>query len=395
MTMESRTRIYLDNHATTRVDPRVVQAMVPYFETFYGNAHSVIHTFGEEARQAVDEARQRVARHLDCELDEIVFTSGATESNNLAIRGVLEHPRATRRDLVVSTVEHPSVLETVQRATRAAGSLTLVPVMPQGHEACGAVDLGRLEEVVSEQTALVSVMAANNEIGTLQDLARIAEIAHQQGSLFHCDATQWISKRELHPRKIGIDLMSFSAHKFHGPKGVGVLYVRGGVPRIRLEAGLWGGGHEEGRRSGTLNVPGIVGLGTAIELGGAVEERERIRRLRDRLASGLLSEIEGAAINGPPLEATHLRLEANLNLRIPGVDGGAIMLRVPGIAMSSGAACTSNHPQPSHVLRAIGLDDDAVRSSLRMGISRFNTPAEIETVIEQVADAVRALRRLA
>ncbi len=394
--IEEPTSIYLDNHATTRVDPRVVEAMLPWFDADYGNAHSLVHRFGERARDAVEQARVAIASRLGTDVDAIVFTSGATEANNLALRGVLEHARQTRRRIVTLATEHPSVLDPLARLERRGFDVVRLEVRPFTSSAAGAVDLDRLTREIDERTALVSVMAANNEIGTLQPLAEIARIAHDAGALFHCDATQAVGKIPLDMTALGIDLLALSGHKLHGPKGIGLLAVRQGTPRIRLEPLLAGGGHEQGRRSGTLNVPGIVALAMALKLSldELPQEMPRQRTLRERLWRGLADGIDGLGLNGPSLDRTELRLAGNLNVRIPEVDGQTVMLAMPELAMSSGAACTSNHPEPSHVLRAIGLDDDQVRGSLRFGLSRFTTVDEIDRAIERIVSTVRRLRRI-
>ncbi|HRE98873.1 MAG TPA: cysteine desulfurase family protein [Pirellulaceae bacterium] len=389
--------IYLDNHATTRVDPRVVAAMLPWFDSDYGNAHSLVHLFGERARDAVDLGRASIAACLGTDIDAIVFTGGATEANNLALRGVLEHPRQSRRRVVTLATEHPSVLDPLARLERRGFEVIRLEVRPFTAPDAGAIDLDVLAREVDERTALVSVMGANNEIGTLQPLAEIARIAHEAGALVHCDATQAVGKIPLDMSALGIDLLALSGHKLHGPKGIGVLAVRQGTPRIRLEPLLAGGGHEQGRRSGTLNVPGIVALATAMTLcrEEMSVESPRQRALRDRLWRGLSDGIDGLALNGPRLDDAELRLAGNLNVRIPEVDGQTVMMAMPEIAMSSGAACTSNHPEPSHVLRAIGLDDDQVRGSLRFGLSRFTTVDEIDRAIERIVSTVERLRRIA
>ena len=392
----SPTPIYLDNHATTRVDPRVVEAMLPFFTETYGNAASTSHSFGWEAREAVDLARARIAAAIGAGEREIVFTSGATESDNLAIRGVCERRNHRGKHLITLRSEHRAVLDPIDRLGRRGFEVTHLDVQQAPSDRAGCLDLERLAAALRDDTLLVSVMLANNEIGVIQPLAEIASMCRQRGVLVHCDATQAVGKIPLDVRSLGIDLMSFTAHKIHGPKGVGALWIRRGTPSVRLEAQITGGGHEHGFRSGTLNVPGIVGFATALEL--CVEEmpaeQPRLRALRDRLYGGLAAQLEGVSLNGPALESHDLRLAGNLNVSFEYVDGEALLMNMKDVAVSSGSACTSANPEPSHVLRALGLSDDAVRSSLRFGLGRFNTPEHIEFAIESVTQVVRRLRKL-
>lgn len=388
--------IYLDNHATTPVDPRVVEAMVPYFLEHFGNAHSLTHRFGEQARDALEQSRTRLAELLGALPEEIVFTSGATEANNLAIRGVTEHSRCTRRSIVSVTSEHAAVLDPLKRCERNGFNVRLLEVHPFASPLCGQIDLNQLPDAITDDTALVSVMAANNEIGTLQPLREIGQLARERGALLHCDATQAVGKLDLNLSQLPIDLLSCSAHKFHGPKGIGLLWVRQGTPRVRLEPQLLGGGHELGRRSGTLNVPGVVGMARALEL--ALEQREQVvahlNSLTERLWKGLQQELGELAINGPPLAFQNQRLPGNLNVQLGSVDGASVMMQIPWVAFSSGAACSSIHPEPSHVLKAIGLDADQIRSSVRFGVSRFNTTEEIDRAVEAIGNAARKLNSL-
>lgn len=388
--------IYLDNHATTRVDPRVMQAMLPYFTEIFGNAGSTSHSFGWQARDAVDEARRQIATALGASPREIVFTSGATESNNLAIRGVAERTRRKGNHLVTVTTEHKAVLDPIARLGRRGFDVTLLPVAPQTSPDTGQLDLQRLRDALRDDTLLVSVMLANNEIGVIQPLAEIASLCRERGVLLHCDATQAVGKIPVNVTQLPVDLLSFSAHKIYGPKGVGGLYVRRSSPPLKLEPLADGGGQEQGLRSGTLNVPGIVGLASALHwcLEELPAETERLVMLRKRLLTGLQSEIPDVLLNGPPLERLDWRLAGNLNCSFSYVDGEALMMNLKAIAVSSGSACTSTNPEPSHVLRALGLHDDRCRASLRFGLGRFNTLAEIEFAIDAVADTVHRLRKM-
>ncbi|MEQ8785235.1 MAG: aminotransferase class V-fold PLP-dependent enzyme [Pirellulaceae bacterium] len=390
------TPVYMDNHATTRVDPRVLEAMLPYFDSAYGNAGSTSHVFGWDAQDAVDAARESVARALGAAPREIVFTSGATESNNLAIRGVCQ--RLTRRGdhLVSVATEHKAVLDPLSRLGRRDFRVTLLDVEPAGGKEAGRLCPRRLEEALTDDTLLVSVMLANNEIGVLQPLEEIGAICKRRGVLLHCDATQAVGRIGVDVGRLQVDLLSLSAHKMYGPKGVGALYARRKSPSVRLEPQIDGGGQEGGARSGTLNVPGIVGLARALELCLAEmpQETDRLRALRDRLFRGLSERIDDVSLNGPALEKTDQRLAGNLNCSFAGVDGEALMMSMRELAVSSGSACTSANPEPSHVLRALGLSDELSRSSLRFGLGRFNTEEDVDFAVETVADAVARLRSL-
>lgn len=390
------TPVYLDNHATTQVDPRVVSAMLPYFTRVYGNSGSSGHAFGWEARDAVEAAREVVAGAIHAPPRSIVFTSGATESNNLAIRGVAERHRRRGNHLVSVATEHKSVLDPLARLARRGFEVTLVGVQTDGHRDAGRTRLDELATAIRDDTLLVSVMLANNEIGAVAPLREIAALCESRGVLLHCDATQAVGKFPVDVTELGIDLLSLSAHKLHGPKGVGALYVRRGDKPVRLEPLLDGGGQEGGLRSGTLNVPGIVGLAAAIGLcqGEGTAESARLRQLRDRLFAELTNQIDGVALNGPALDDHALRLPGNLNCSFGGVDGEALMMNMRDVAVSSGSACTSTNPEPSHVLRALGLDLDRVRSSLRFGLGRFNTADEIAFAVSSIAETVRRLRQL-
>jgi cysteine desulfurase len=392
--------VYMDNHATTRVDPRVVAAMLPYFDDVYGNPHSV-HVAGHEARDAVDAARRTVAGAINADAKEIVFTSGATESNNLATRGVAERDRRRGNHLVSVATEHKAVLDPLARLVRRSYEVTLLEVEPHDSSRAGWLNPQTVAEAIRDETCLVSVMLANNEIGVIQPLAEIAAICTARGVLLHCDATQAVGKIPVDVRALDVDLMSFSAHKIYGPKGIGALYIRSRDPIVRLEPQITGGGQQENRRSGTLNVPGIVGFATALQL--CIEEMpneaKRLTRLRDSLAAALFDELDDVRLCGPELDARDehgaaLRLPGNLNLTFGNVDGEALLLAMEDLAVSSGAACTSTDSAPSHVLRALGYSDDAARSSLRFGLGRFNTEADVRFAVERVVQAVRQLRRL-
>ncbi len=388
--------IYMDNHATTRVDPRVVEAMLPYFTEKYGNPGSVGHSFGSEAMEAVTPARETIATAIGAAPREIIFTSGATESNNLAIRGVTDRQRRRGDHLISVVTEHKAVLDPLERLGRRGFEVTLLKVAGVGEPQMGILDPQQVADSIREDTVLVSVMLANNEIGAVHPVAEIGRICKQRGVLLHCDATQAVGKMPVDVEELQVDLMSFSAHKLYGPKGVGALYVRRRQPHVRLQSQIDGGGQEGALRSGTLNVPGIVGFARAVELclQEMPRERERLHRLRGRLCEGLQSRLENVTLNGPSLEPPEVRLPGNLNLSFGDVDGEALMMNMKLLAVSSGSACTSANPEPSHVLRALGIDEDLVRASLRFGLGRFNTDKEIEVAIEIVVAAVERLRTL-
>ncbi|MEN0111549.1 MAG: cysteine desulfurase family protein, partial [Planctomycetota bacterium] len=373
----------------------------PWFTQEYGNAGSVVHPFGEAAREAVAAARDSIAASVGCDSDELVFTSGATESNNLAIRGVAEHPRARGDHLVSVATEHRAVLDPLARLARRGREVTLLGVEADSSPSAGWLDPQRVAEAITDRTCLVSVMLANNEVGVIQPLGEIGAVCRERGVPLHCDATQAVGKLPVSVAELGIDLVSFTAHKLHGPKGVGALVVRRRRPAVRLDAQVTGGGQERGRRSGTANVPAIVGFAEALRLceAEAAAERPRMSQLRDRLAGGLLRLVDGLRVVGPSLDERDasgepLRLGHNLNVAIDGVDGEALMLRMPRLAVSSGAACSATDPEPSHVLRALGLSEDAARCTLRLGLSRFTDAADVETAIEQIVAGVAEVRGL-
>lgn len=388
----------MDNHATTRTDPRVVEAMFPYFSENYGNAGSV-HTFGDVARQAVEEATASVAFNLGADPSEIVFTSGATESNNLAIRGVAERNQRRGNHLVSVQTEHRAVLDPLARLAARDFEVTLLDVEPHKSPRAGWLDPEKVAAAISDSTLLVSVMLANNEIGVIQSIAEIAAVCRHRGVLLHCDATQGVGKIPVNVRDLGVDLMSLSAHKFYGPKGVGALYIRQGTPLVRLAAQITGGGQQAGRRSGTLNVPGIVGMAKSLELCEAemAHEETRLAGMRDRLFAGLAANLERIELCGPLLDSPFdhsLRLPGNLNVSFSDVDGEALLLEMKNLAVSSGATCSSHEPGPSHVLLALEMSEDAARSSLRFGLGRFNTADQVDAAVQIVSEAVKKLRKL-
>jgi cysteine desulfurase len=379
--------IYLDNNATTRVDPRVVEAVLPFFTEKYGNAASRHHIFGREAEEAVEAARQHTADLIHASPREIVFTSGATESDNLAIKGVAAMLRVHGDHIITVATEHHAVLDPCKRLERAGFRVTILPVDPFGR-----ITAEQVTAALTEKTILVSVMAANNEIGTLQPIGAIGKLCKERGVLFHTDAVQAAGRLPLDVEAVGIDLLSLSAHKMYGPKGVGALYVRRRNPHVRLEPMFDGGGHERGLRSGTLPVPLIVGFGKACELCGQEMESEakRLTRLRERLRSGIMDQLENVYLNGHPTD----RLPGNLNLSFAGVRGEALLMGLRDISVSSGSACTSAQPEPSYVLKALGLDDELAHASIRFGLGRFNTEEEVDYAIAEVVSTVRRLRSL-
>ena len=377
--------IYLDYHATTPVDPRVLEAMLPFFGAKFGNAASGTHSFGWEAEGAVEVARKRVADLAGASPREIVFTSGATESDNLALKGVVAAAGAARPHIVTLATEHKAVLDTASRLEGAGCRVTILGPKPDG-----LVDLDELRETIGPETVLVSVMYANNEIGVLQPVRQIGAICRGKHVLFHCDAVQAFGKFPVKVDADCIDLMSVSAHKMYGPKGVGALYVRRQNPRVRLTAQMDGGGHEEGMRSGTLNVPGIVGFGEACAVAAREmgEEYGRLGGLRDRLKRRLEEGLDGVHVNG----SMEHRLAGNLNVSFEGVDGDALLVALPDLAISTGSACNSHGGGGSHVLRAIGVAADLVQSATRFGLGRFTTEEEVEYAAGRVVEVVRRLR---
>jgi cysteine desulfurase len=379
--------IYMDNHATSPLDPRVLEAMMPYFTTKFGNAASRNHSFGWEAEQAVETAREQIAKLIGATAKEIIFTSGATESNNLAIKGIAEMYRERGNHIITQVTEHKAVLDTCKRLEKYGYRVTYLPV-----KADGLIDLDDLKRAIDDKTILVSIMAANNEIGVLQPIREIGRLCHEKGVIFHTDAVQAVGKVPVNVIADNIDVLSISAHKIYGPKGVGALYVRRRNPRVQIAAQIDGGGHERGMRSGTLNVPGIVGLGKACEI--ALEEMDSeaayLRGLRDRLKSKLESELDYVHVNG----SMEHRLPGNLNMSFVYVEGESLLMGINDVAVSSGSACTSATLEPSYVLKALGLGDDVAHSSIRFGLGRFNTQAEVDYVAAKVIDVVKHLRQL-
>ncbi len=378
--------IYLDSHATTPVDPRVLDAMLPYFSEHFGNASSRNHAYGWQAGKAVERAREQVAALIGVRFKDVVFTSGATESINLAIKGLAAGAPANRRHIVTVATEHRAVLDSCLAVERLGFRITTL-----GVDGYGRLDLQQLADALSDDTLLVSVMSGNNEIGVLHPLADIGRIAHERGALVHCDAVQSVGLLPLDARALGLDLVSLSAHKIYGPKGVGALSVGRIAPPYSVEPIIDGGGHERGYRSGTLNVPAIVGFGKAADLcrESAATEAPRLRGLRDRLWSILSRSLDGIHLNGPIEE----RLPQNLNVRVDGIHGEMLLKGVASdVAVSSGAACATASAEPSHVLRSLGLDEEAARSSLRFGLGRFTTEDEIDTAAAKVVAVIKQLR---
>ncbi len=384
--MAPRLPIYLDHHATTPVDPRVLEAMLPYFGEVFGNPASSTHRYGWAAEAAVEQARETVAAAIGAsDPSEIVFTSGTTESDNLALKGVLRAGRRRGDHLITSAIEHPAVLDTA-RALEAEGfRVTELPV-----DAHGLVDPGAVADAITDATLLVSIMAANGEVGVVQDLPEIGRVCRERGVPFHSDAAQAVGRIPLNVQEQGLDLLSFCAHKLYGPKGIGALYVRNRRPRLRLEPLLHGGGHERGRRSGTLPVPLVVGFARALEICRAEREPEaaRLSGLRDRLWRGLQDELPGLIRNGHPTRC----LPGNLSVCFEGMEADALLVGLGDVALSSGSACASASGEPSHVLQALGLPEPLARSALRFGLGRSNTAEEIDHVVRRVAEEVRALR---
>lgn len=394
--MSAESFFYLDNHATTRCDPRVLQAMWPFFGELYANAGSVTHRAGQQIADLVADCRERIARGIGAaRASEIVFTAGATESNALALLGTCLRRERKPGHLISVQTEHAAVLAPLQRLERLGWEVTRLPVQPAGHPCAGVLDPDQFQSAIRGETFLASVMLANNEIGAIQPLAAIAGICRERGIILHCDASQALGKIPVDLSTLDVDLLSFSAHKLHGPKGVGGLFVRGDDSRrIRIESWIEGGGQEGRRRGGTLNVPGIVGMARALELAveGLPGEAERMRGLRNRFWDLLQQAIPSVVLNGPALERSDLRLPNNLNCQFPGVDGHSLMVQTPDVALSSGSACTATQSEPSHVLTALGMDADQVRCSLRFGWGRFNDESELEPVVQRLAAAHHRLR---
>ena len=384
-----RDPIYMDNQATTPVDPRVIEAMVPFLGEIYGNAASRNHAFGWAAEEAVDRGRSQIADLVGARPKEIIFTSGATESDNLAIKGVAEFYADKGNHIITAVTEHKAVLDTCQALEREdLAEVTYLPV-----DQYGRVDVDDVKKAIRDNTILISLMYANNEIGTLHPIREIGKLAKERGILFHCDATQGVGKIPVNVDEDGIDLMSMSAHKMYGPKGCGALYVRSRGPRVRLRAQMHGGGHERGMRSGTLNVAGIVGFGKACELCGQELEAEagRLMSLRQRLYTGLTENLEEVYLNGHPTE----RIPGNLNLSFSYVEGESFLMGLNReIALSSGSACTSATLEPSYVLKALGVGEELAHTSIRFGLGRFNTEEDVDYVVRRVSEVVVRLREM-
>ncbi len=393
--------IYMDNHATTPLDPRVLEAMMPYFTETFGNAASRSHGYGWEAEKAAETGREQIARLIDAKAKEIIFTSGATESDNLAIKGVVEFYKDKGNHVITGAIEHKAVLDTCKALERKGlATVTYLPV-----DRYGLVDPDDVRKAITDKTVLVSIMFANNEIGSINPIGEIGKVTREKGVLFHTDATQGVGKLPLDVEAMNIDLLSMSAHKMYGPKGIGALYVRAKGPRVRLTPIIDGGGHERGFRSGTLNVPGIVGFGKACELcrEGMADEAQRLLGLRERLREGLFSQLDDIFLNGHPVH----RLPGNLNVSFAYVEGESLLMGLngsthpiavaesePPIAVSSGSACTSATLEPSYVLKALGVGDDLAHTSIRFGLGRFNTAEEVDYVTNRVVHEVRRLREL-
>jgi len=379
--------IYLDYNATTPIDRRVLEAMMPYMTDNFGNAASRSHSFGQAARAGVEEAREKAASIIGAQAEAIVFTSGATESNNLAIKGAAEMYKDRGRHIITSLAEHKAVIDPCKMLAKRGFEVTWLK--PDEY---GRVSGEQVDQAITDKTILVSIMAANNEVGTMNPVAEIGKVAKRRGVLFHCDATQAVGKVPMDVEAMGIDLLSLSAHKFYGPKGVGALYVRRRGPRVRLVCQMDGGGHERGLRSGTLNVPGVVGLGAAAELAQREmpQEAARLLELRKLLEDGIAARLDYVKLNGHPTE----RLPGTVNFSFAYVEGEAIMLKMPNVAVSSGSACTSASLEPSHVLAAMGVASEMLHGSIRFSMGRFTQAQEIEYTIEQVAKAVTEERRV-
>lgn len=379
--------IYMDNHATTPMDPRVLEAMLPYFGKIFGNAASRNHQFGWEAEQAVDLAREQVAKLIGCTAKEIIFTSGATESNNLAIKGIAEMYREKGNHIITQVTEHKAVLDTCKKLEKMGYDVTYLPV-----ETDGLVSVEKLKAAITDKTILVTIMYANNEIGVVQPIAEIGKLCHEKGILFHTDAVQAVGKIPVNVQTDNIDVLSMTAHKIYGPKGVGMLYVRRRNPRVQITEQINGGGHERGMRSGTLNVPGIVGLGKACEIAGEemAAETARLTELRDYLKAKFEKALDYIHVNG---NMDH-HLPGNLNMSFVHVEGESLLMGINDVAVSSGSACTSATLEPSYVLKALGLGDDVAHSSIRFGLGRFNNKAEVDYVSDKVIKVVQHLREM-
>ena len=379
--------IYMDYHATTPVDPRVLEAMLPYFNTQFGNSASRNHSFGWEAEKAVEKAREQIARLINATPREIIFTSGATESDNLAIKGVAEMYREKGNHIITMVIEHKAVLDTCKRLEKHGCQVTYLPVSKKG-----LIDLEELRAAITDKTILITIMYANNELGVLQPIEEIGKIAKERKVLFHSDATQAVGKVPFDVQQFNVDLASLSAHKMYGPKGVGALYVRRRNPRVQVSPLIDGGGHERGMRSGTLNVPSIVGFGAACEVAQKEmpAEMERLRTLRDRLKDAIFARLDEVYVNG----SLEHRLPNNINISFAFVEGESLLMGINDVAVSSGSACTSATLEPSYVLKALGVGEDLAHTSIRFGLGRFNTEEEVDYVVDRVVETVARLREL-
>jgi cysteine desulfurase len=379
--------IYMDNHATTPMDPRVLEAMLPYFTETFGNAASRNHSFGWAAEEGVENARAQVARLINADSKEIVFTSGATESDNLAIKGVAEMYKEKGDHIITSVVEHKAVLDTCKRLEKDGYRVTYLPV-----DDMGLVRLEDLQDAITDKTILISIMYANNEIGVINPIGEIGRIAHERGVLFHTDAVQGVGKVPTDVQAMNVDLLSLTGHKIYGPKGCGALYVRKKGPRVRLTPQMDGGGHERGMRSGTLNVPGIVGLGKACQLclNEMAEESKRLTYLRDKMIREITKQLPNSYLNGHPTQ----RLPHNVNISFAYVEGESLLMGLKEVALSSGSACTSASLEPSYVLKALGVGDELAHSSIRYGLGRFNTEEEVDYVTARTIETVNRLREM-
>lgn len=380
--------IYLDYHATTPLDPRVLDTMLPCLQEKFGNAASRNHPFGWEAEKLAENARKQCAKILNAQPKEIIFTAGTTESNNMALRGITEMYREKGNHLITQVTEHKSILDAVKYLEKQGMTVAVLPV-----DSHGLIDLEKLRQAITDKTVLISIMAANNEIGTIQPLAEIGKIAKERGVFFHVDAAQAVGKIPMDVEKMGIDLLSFSGHKMYGPKGIGALYIRSKNPRVRLTPLILGGGQEEGLRSGTLNVPGIVGLGKACEI--AMEEMapeaKRLLTLRQKLHKQIADKLEEVYLNGHPDQ----RLPGNLNLSFTGVEGESLLMALSDeIAVSSGSACSSARVEPSYILKALGIPEDRIHGSIRFGLGRFTTEEEIDFTVRKVVQTLNKLREI-
>ncbi|MBI4546555.1 MAG: IscS subfamily cysteine desulfurase [Ignavibacteriae bacterium] len=379
--------VYMDYHATTPVDPRVVEAMLPYFTESFGNPASRQHRFGWITEEAVESSRSTIAKLVGAESKEIIFTSGATESNNLAIKGIGEAWKQKGMHIVSVQTEHKSVLDVCKKMEKLGYQVTYLPV-----DEYGLIDIDRLKHAIMPKTILVSVMVANNEIGTIQNIAEVGEICHEKGVFFHTDASQAVGKIPMNVREMGIDLMSFTAHKIYGPKGIGALYVRSSNPKVKVAMQMEGGGHERGMRSGTLNVPGIVGFANALELCSQSmdEDSKRLSNYRDKMVAAFSSQLDGVYLNGHPT----MRLPNNLNISFTYIENDALMMSMKDVAVSTGSACSTANPEPSHVLKALRLPQERLHSAIRFGLGRFTTEEEVDYVVNRVVENVKKLREL-